>query len=59
MTLKSRGPIPLYYELLYGIRTLNPFRVHFVLKDILYIELRVIETQERGTAEHEIWYLAK
>ena len=33
MTLKSRGPIPIYYESLYGIWTLNPFRVHFVLKD--------------------------
>ena len=32
MTLKSRGPIPLYYESLYGILTLKPFRVHFVLK---------------------------
>ena len=32
MTLKSRGPMPLYYESLYGIRTLNPFRVLFVLE---------------------------
>ena len=32
MTLKSRGPIPLYYESLYGKWTLNPFRVHFVPK---------------------------
>ena len=33
MTLKSRAPIPIYYESLYGICTLNPFRVHFVLKE--------------------------
>ena len=33
MTLESRGPVLLYYEFLYGIRTLNPFRVQFVLKD--------------------------
>ena len=32
MTLKSRGPIPIYYESRYGKWTLNPFRVHFVLK---------------------------
>ena len=32
MTLKSRGPIPLYYESLHGIRTLNPFGVLFVLQ---------------------------
>ena len=35
MTLKSRGAIPLYYEFLYGIGTLNPFRVHFVLKVVV------------------------
>ena len=33
MILKSWGAIPIYYESLYGISTLNPFRVHFVLKE--------------------------
>ena len=34
MTLnKSRGSIPIYYESLYGKRTLNPFRFHFVLDE--------------------------
>ena len=32
-TLKSNGLIPLYYKSLYGLWTLNPFRVHFVFKD--------------------------
>ena len=33
MSLKSRGPVPLHYGSLYGIGTLNPLRVRFVLKD--------------------------
>ena len=32
MSLKSRDPIPLYYEALYGIWTLSPLRVNFVLE---------------------------
>ena len=32
MAIKSRGHISLYYESLYGLRTLNPFGVHFVFK---------------------------
>ena len=49
MTLESRGPIPIYYESLYGKRTLNPFRVHFVLKVMGH---RVFRVERRRFGEH-------
>ena len=41
MTLKSRGPVPLYYESL-----LSPFRVHFVLKVESLVALRILNAHE-------------
>ena len=50
LTLKSRGPIPIYYETRYGTMTLNPGRVHFVLK--ANVPPRSLVTRQAANAKH-------
>ena len=56
-TLKSNGLIPLYYKSLYGLWTLNPFRVHFVFKDWARRMLSPGICPEPANPYFPIWYL--